>query len=221
GEEKEEGVLDSFSPQAGCVPFPFSPRAGRRWRVAPDEGPRALRCSRGQPFPRCVAGSEVVDACRRDAKSAPHPPSAPSPRKRGEGKESVPRKWGEGKEKSMPFSFSPQAGRRWRVAPDEGPRALRCSRWQPFPRYVAGSEVVDVCKRDAKSAPHPPSAPSPRKRGEGKERDPRTRGEGKESVPRKRGEGKEKSVLFSFSPQAGCMPFPFSPRAGHVPFPFS
>src|SRR5690606_21569240 len=139
GEEKEEGVLFSCSPQAGCMPFPFSPRAGRRWRVAPDEGPRALRCSRWQPFPRYVAGSEVVDVCKRDAKSAPHPPSAPSPRKRGEGKERDPRLGGEEKEEGvlfsfspqagcMPFSSSPRAGRRWRGAPDEGPRALRCSR---------------------------------------------------------------------------------------------
>src|SRR5690606_19066131 len=76
----------------------------------------------------------------------------------------------------------PQAGRRWRAAPDEGPRALRCSRWQPFPR-CGGKDVIVACGRDAKSAPHPPSAPSPRLRGEGKKTSPRLRGEGKDKPP--------------------------------------
>src|SRR5690606_8084500 len=110
------------------------------------------------------AESGITGTRHAGAKSAPHPPSAPSPRSRGEGKTIHPqfsekRKRDARHDRGISFFsppasggvsllllpqaggvslfFSPRAGRRWRAAPDEGQRAWRV-RGCPHPRQARG-----------------------------------------------------------------------------------
>src|SRR5690606_8084499 len=177
--------LSFLLPQAGASLSSFSRKRGASLFSSPRErgeggAQRRMRGNgRGESEDAHIrdrrAESGITGTRHAGAKSAPHPPSAPSPRSRGT--------------PLFPF-FSPLAGRRRRAAPDEGQRAWRCPRMPTSATDARKAVSRELAAPGRKAPPHPPSAPSPRLRGEGKTIHPRLRGEEEQST-RLRGERKE------------------------------